>query len=243
MTMLSTHLTTSSVKATEQQDSPSISYLASICLSVSFNSMLSSSFVWIVDSGASRHICCNANAFISLKKISNSRVTLPNNVSIPVSLSGDVKLSSQLVLKYVLFVLQFNDNLISVSALTDNSPLMITFFPDHFMIQDLNTMKMIGKGDKVKELYLFTTAAETLCLKDNHSIPINIVSVQTWQSRIGHSSFKRLDVLKHVLYFNNLDCSHVTPCYVCPLAKQKRLPFITHNHLSKHPFDLGHCDI
>lgn len=33
------------------------------------------------------------------------------------------------------------------------------------------------------------------------------------------------------------------PCYICPLAKQRRLPFISHNHLSSYPFDLVHCDI
>ena len=27
------------------------------------------------------------------------------------------------------------------------------------------------------------------------------------------------------------------------LPKHKRLPFVSHNHLSKHPFDLIHCDI
>lgn len=29
----------------------------------------------------------------------------------------------------------------------------------------------------------------------------------------------------------------------CPLAKQRKLPFESHNHLAKSPFDLIHCDI
>ena len=32
-------------------------------------------------------------------------------------------------------------------------------------------------------------------------------------------------------------------CTVCPLAKQKRLPFISNNNLSSSPFDLLHVDI
>ena len=32
-------------------------------------------------------------------------------------------------------------------------------------------------------------------------------------------------------------------CYICPLAKHKRLPFVSHNHMSHIPFDLVHCDI
>ena len=32
-------------------------------------------------------------------------------------------------------------------------------------------------------------------------------------------------------------------CDICPLAKQKRLPFVSNNHLSALPFDLIHLDI
>ena len=32
-------------------------------------------------------------------------------------------------------------------------------------------------------------------------------------------------------------------CEICPLAKHKRFPFPFHNHVSKFPFDLIHCDI
>lgn len=35
----------------------------------------------------------------------------------------------------------------------------------------------------------------------------------------------------------------VGPCYLCPLAKQRRLSFECNNHLSINPFDLVHCDI
>ena len=76
-----------------RQDSPSTSYMAGICLSVSLNPMLSLASVWIADSGSSRHICFNANAFLFLKPITNSRVTLANNVNIPVSLCRNVRLS------------------------------------------------------------------------------------------------------------------------------------------------------
>ena len=103
--MVSTHLNSSSSSATnEQQDVPSTSYMAGICLSVSLNPMLASASVWIIDSGASKHICFDVNSFLSLKPITNSRVTLPNNVSIPVSFCGNVRLSSQLILKDVLFI-------------------------------------------------------------------------------------------------------------------------------------------
>lgn len=45
-----------------------------------------------------------------------------------------------------------------------------------------------------------------------------------------------------------LDCQKFTLdvldiCYVCPLAKQKRLPFVSHHHMPEFPFDLIHCDV
>ena len=33
------------------------------------------------------------------------------------------------------------------------------------------------------------------------------------------------------------------PCYICPLAKQRRLSFDYHNHMSQFPLDLVHYDI
>ena len=32
-------------------------------------------------------------------------------------------------------------------------------------------------------------------------------------------------------------------CEICPLAKQKRLPFTPSSHISSHCFDLIHCDL
>ena len=62
--MLSSDLNSSTPASTEQQDNPSTSYMVRIFLSVSLNPMLSSASVWIVDSGASKHIF-NANPSFS----------------------------------------------------------------------------------------------------------------------------------------------------------------------------------
>ena len=104
MSMLSNHLSTPVKHAHDQNDLPTTSYATGICSSVSLNPIFSSSQFWIVDSGATRHICSNAAAFISMRSIQNSNVTLPNHTRIPVHFSGDIRLSSMIVLKDVLFV-------------------------------------------------------------------------------------------------------------------------------------------
>ncbi|KAJ0097721.1 hypothetical protein Patl1_29149 [Pistacia atlantica] len=114
--------------------------------------LFSSNQFWIVDSGATRHICSQAGAFVSLHSIHHTIVTLPNHSQILVHFAGDVKLHSDLVLKDVLFVPQFKFNLISPCF--SNWISYKSFLPDYFVIQDLSTKRMIGRGDKVQDLYI-----------------------------------------------------------------------------------------
>ena len=72
---------------------------------------------------------------------------------------------------------------------------------------------------------------------------VNKVSAHVWHNRLGHLSDKRLDVLKNQLNCDISKSHDDTPCYICPLAKQRRLPFVSHNNMSQFPFDLIHCDI
>ena len=40
-----------------------------------------------------------------------------------------------------------------------------------------------------------------------------------------------------------VQCNKNAHCDVCPIAKQKRLPFFSSNNISALPFDLVHCDL
>ncbi|KAF5461048.1 hypothetical protein F2P56_020874 [Juglans regia] len=64
-----------------------------------------------------------------------------------------------------------------------------------------------------------------------------------WHYRLGHISFSRLLLIKDPIVINNLHSHNQTPCSICPLAKQHRLPFPSSNHSSLHVFDIIHCDI
>lgn len=46
-------------------------------------------------------------------------------------------------------------NLISVSALTADSRLMVHFYHDQFIIQEISTKMMIGTGDRVSDCAYF----------------------------------------------------------------------------------------
>ena len=110
---------------------------------------------------------------------------------------------------------------------------------------------MIGNSDRFKDLYILDAKcmATNVVINEsylplNHvSIPVNSVLANIWHNILGHLSFKQLNTLKSQLNCDASKCNNDQPCYICPLAKHIRLPFVSHNHLSKSPFDLIHCVI
>ena len=85
LNMLSTHLTTSDNSTGHHEPSSTNTYSASTCFSVSLSSDFSSTCFWIVDSGATRHICSNASLFTALRLVQNYTVTLLNHAQISVA--------------------------------------------------------------------------------------------------------------------------------------------------------------
>ncbi|CAN1851581.1 hypothetical protein LINPERHAP1_LOCUS40246 [Linum perenne] len=84
-------------------------------------------FVWIIDTGASDHICCTLDHFIDPKPVIGVSVHLPNSTKVSVSHIGSVKLPIGLILQNVLLVPSFGFNLVSVSKLTHDLPVSFVF--------------------------------------------------------------------------------------------------------------------
>ena len=62
-----------------------------------------------------------------------------------------------------------------------------------------------------------------------------------WHERLGHPSDVKLHALGHFLPCLQKACNDL--CNVCPLAKQKRLPFPFNNKINSCAFDLIHLDV
>ncbi|XP_023639573.1 uncharacterized protein LOC111830938 [Capsella rubella] len=126
---------------------------------------------WIIDSGASSHVCSDLAMFRELVPVSSITVTLPNGA------------------------------------------------------RELSQGLMIGRGSLYNNLYILAQEQNTL----SPSLPA-VCSVSEslmtdgvlWHQRLGHPSAQ---------------------CQICPLAKQKRLAYISHNNLASVPFELVHLDI
>ena len=96
---------------------------------------------------------------------------------------------------------------------------------------------MIGKGSILEGLYVLDTK------NSSSTTPVNLVSVLIWHNRLGHLSSKCFQKLQDHLGCSTSKFPTASPCCICPLAKQRRLPFVSHNNLSPSPFDLIQCDI
>lgn len=197
---------------------------------------------WIIDSGATHHVCNDISLFDSSIAVQNVRVTLPTGITVPIDRVGSVILSKDVKLLNVLFVPTFRYNLLSVSAFTDTLSLSMVFTPDACIIQEPSRGKMIGKGSRKGQLYQLdfdSFVADKAFVAASRIPTSNILSL--WHSRLGHPSFSRLKGLQSVLDFDS--SFDLTPCNVCPLAKQRCLPYISLNKRCSSTFDLLHLDI
>lgn len=206
------NISTNQISSKEDKDKDSGS--GGTCHSSFVNTLFNPKDSWIVDSGASQHIYSNANLFIRIKPIKHGTVCLSNGTHITISMSGDIQLCSSLVLKDVLFVPQFNCNLLSISALIKNTYLIVSFFENHFIIQDPTTKKMIGKGERLQDLYILQM--NTKIKNTITPVSVNSISVQIWHNRLGHLSFQRLTDMQSQIPIDVSKCNNAQPCHVCP---------------------------
>ncbi|CAN1192604.1 Retrovirus-related Pol polyprotein from transposon TNT 1-94 [Linum perenne] len=180
---------------------------------------------WIIDTGASSHVACHSGFFSEMHPLTNVHVTLPTGSRVQATHCGSVPLSCGLILKNVLLVPHFSFNLLSVSQLTNDSSLTVTFSSSQCLIQDHQSMKMIGSAS--------INRAVTLNL-ESHKLDI-------WHCRLGHPSLPRMQLVHRLASEVVLPSS--THCHTCHLAKQKTLPFQRSTSRASFPFELVHMDI
>lgn len=101
---------------------------------------------------------------------------------------------------------------------------------------------MIGKGDIVNNLYILNKHA--VCESSLSAVFCGslLVDGSTWHQRLGHPSAAKLKTLSGTLSLSPSNFTYIDHCPVCPLAKQRRMSFPSHNHMSDTPFALLHLD-
>jgi len=102
------------------------------------NNFISSFSYWIIDSGATDHICSSLTYFTSYHQIDLIYVKLPNGNQVISNYSGSVFLNQNHVINNVLYIPCFTFNLLSVTKLIDKLSCILTFDSNGCQIQDKN---------------------------------------------------------------------------------------------------------
>lgn len=103
---------------------------------------------WIIDTGASRHMCTDLSLMRNIQAIKSLvKVCLPDVNIKHVEFSGDVSISPDIVLKDVLYIPSFKYNLLSVTQLCSAFKIRCIFLSNGCYIQDLLTERCFGMGE------------------------------------------------------------------------------------------------
>jgi len=203
---------------------------------------------FILDSGATDHVCFSQHFFQCLKKINPVHIKLPNGSLVTTSLAGTIVFNQNFYLNDVLYLPQFSFNLISVHKLIEHLHCKLIFENNKCYIQETCSQKMIGTAEVKHGLYMLIEPSVSFSQVPT-SICNNVASVldtnkhcNLWHMRFGHPSLDKLVEINKKFPFVSVDKS-ASPCDTCFYAKQKRLPFPLSSHVSTHTFDLIHMDI
>lgn len=174
-------------------------------------------YKWIVDSGASSHMCFDENLFSTLKIINSGKIVIADGTNIPIVGIGSVELSIvdgkekiHLKLNNVLYAPQLGVNLLSVIMLTRDS--MEIIFKGTHCIMKQNLLEF--------ELGKYKSSAYEL---NTHRHEVHLC-VHEWHKRVAHKNIKDLKNLS--LKNIKIDkCKCVDECTACIEGKLPRKSF------------------
>lgn len=130
------------VNQVSSQETRCISYISS-CVRYSKYSN------WILDFGAMDHIANNLKLFSISPKIEPMIVNLTDGTLLTAQYASTVQFSSTITLTNVLYLPDFHFNLISIPKIFPAVNCCLTFYQDHCLIQNMNSMKAIGSGEGI----------------------------------------------------------------------------------------------
>ena len=174
---------------------------------------------WLLDTGALAHMTPdNSTLEQSTAYTGKECVIVGNGASLPITHTSNISHSPDLKLLDVLVVPHLTKNLLSISKLTNDFPLSVTFANNFFTVQNCLTGKVVATGRRDGGLYVLErgNSAFIYVLK-NKSLH---ASYDLWHARLKHVNHSILALL-------NKKDNFISPLY-CHL-----LNYVTHVNLQK----------
>lgn len=107
--------------------------------------------MWIIDTGASRHVIGERNCLVNIYEVIAILLGLPDGQTVMANKEGSVRISETIYLRHVLYVSELNYNLIS--KLSDDLNYFVQFSSNKCVIHDLHSRRLIGTGERRDGLY------------------------------------------------------------------------------------------
>lgn len=194
---------------------------------------------WVVDSGATNHMCFRFDWFINYKQLEGKKVTIANGSQVEVIGEGDVLFcdkdtGKRLMVNGVLHIPTLTQNLLSVSKMTMKGLKVI------FTIHDVKVFRnniVILKARNENGIFKIKSFEQYLCCKTGLNDDVLI-----WHKRLGHiSKTGMIEMVKQNLL--PVTGSVEFNCESCILGKQTREPFASSETKSESILDLVHTDV
>lgn len=197
---------------------------------------------WIIDSGASSHICSNPKLMCTTYQLVRPTIIyLPDGTYKAVAYAGKMKLTKDIFLVDVLFVPGFTHNLLSVAQLIQELDVKCTFYPTHCIFQKQETDQLMGVGKMKNNLYIIESITEKFCC---NLLNPNSMTVQEWHAYLRHpsiSTMKHMDIVGRK--YNDEELRTLENYEVCLKAKQCRDQFPILHRRSTALFEMVHGDV
>lgn len=205
--------------------------------------------VWIIDSGATSHMCCDKKSFAALYQIKDPiEVMVGDGRALTAVGKGDVVLdvvlpnseSKSCTLHDVLYVPELSYNLVSVAKVSQKGKI-VKFTKNACYV--LNKHNMIAKAAKVGSLYQLNCRPRQ---ESAHIAMKSELKEDVWHRRYGHLGVGSLQRLAREQLTDgfDFDVSHeLAFCETCPQGKQHRTKFPTSSRRADAPLGLVHSDV
>ena len=153
--------------------------------------------IWVIDSGATDHICTCLTLMFNLQKCTQPiTVYLPNGHTTTVTMVGSVQITPNLVLNGVLYIPTFTYNLISISRITNSTHSSVTFTHNKCIFQGHDGSKTTGNLHG--GLYTLTPKPSNTSSPTSSTVLSHHNSAYLWHARLGHPSFQVLKRIKTI---------------------------------------------
>lgn len=196
---------------------------------------------FILDTGATHHMCSNRSLFREIKEVPEYKVTLGDNSQVSGTLIGEIDLiltdkdkSNELTgtwirLTKVLFIAEMGLNLLSMSRLDDNG-IHATFGNNKFQIKEGVENTQLGTGFKSPDgLYeLYASVQKPFKVKLNMLRKDGVQGMELWHRRLGHASKSVIEDIRRNKVVEGIDLnqsSTLIDCLPCSNGKQTNAPY------------------